>query len=221
MTSPKHCKSMQKWIFTKHFNYSNLENARRRPFSSYVKSQDCMLNHCLPMLAILTIILYNIATNLNAFIFKSTNFHAKVYSILKIYIKFGTFRKKSWASDLKYFRNYSLRKTWILECIGGLRSEHPSAVNVLTCREHCTSMQKRIFTQPFVKSNLDHAGRRHFYSYLKSQDCMLSHCLQMLGILTIIPYNIATNSNAFALKTTNFPEKFHSIFRIYIKFATF
>ena len=173
------------------------------------------------MLAILTIIPYNIAAILNAFILKSTNFHVKLYSIFKIYMKSRTFWSKDWASKLKHFRNYLRWKTRVLQCIGGVVSEDPSAVNVLKCPEHCRGVQKRIFTQPFVKSNLDHAGRRRFYSYLKSQDWMLSHYLQMLGILTIRPYNIATNSNAFALKTTNFPEKFHSIFRIYIKFATF
>ena len=173
------------------------------------------------MLAILTIILYHIETNLNAFIWKFTNFHTKIYSIFKMYIKVITFRQKSWASKLKHSRNYSRRKTWILECIGGLFSKHNSAVNVLTCPELWTSMQKRIFTQPFVKSNLDHAGRRHFYSYLKSQDCMLNHCLPMLAILTIKPYKITTSSNAFTLKTTNFPAKFSSSFRIYMKYGTF
>ena len=87
--------------------------------------------------------------------------------------------------------------------------------------KHWTNMQKRIFTQCFVKFNLGHAGKRCFYSYLKSQDCMLNHCLTMLAILTIITYNMTRNWNAFILKTKNFPEKFHFIFRIYMKFATF
>ena len=52
------------------------------------------------MLAILTIIPYHIETNLNAFIWKSTNFHTKIYSIFKMYIKVITFRQKSWASSL-------------------------------------------------------------------------------------------------------------------------
>ena len=46
------------------------------------------------MLAILTIILYHIETNLNAFIWKFTNFHTKIYSIFKMYIKVITFRQK-------------------------------------------------------------------------------------------------------------------------------
>ena len=50
---------------------------------------------------------------------------------------------------------------------------------------------------------------------------MLNHCLEILGILTIIPQNTRTNSNALILKTENFPGKFYSIFRIYIKFLTF
>ena len=43
--------------------------------------------------------------------------------------KISNIFKKLWASQLKYFWNYSLWKTWIIECIGGLVSEHPSAVN--------------------------------------------------------------------------------------------
>ena len=173
------------------------------------------------MLAIVTIIPYKMATNLNAFIWKSPNFHAKFSWIFKICTKFETFRKKNWDSKLKYFRSFWCRKRWILECVGGLVSEHHSAVNVLTSPKHCKSMQKRIFTQCFVNFNLDHAGKRCFYSYLKSQDYMLNHCLTMLAILTIITYNMTTNWNAFILKTTNFPGKFHSIFRVYMKFATF
>ena len=37
---------------------------------------------------------------------------------------------------------------------------------------------------------------------------MLNHCLPILGILTRIPYNFTTNSNAFVLKTRNFPQNF-------------
>ena len=40
----------------------------------------------------------------------------------------------------------------------------------------------------------------------------------MLGILTTIPQNTATNSNAFILKTKNIQGKFYSIFRNYITF---
>ena len=43
----------------------------------------------------------------------------------------------------------------------------------------------------------------------------------MLGILTTIPQNTATNSNAFILKTKNIQGKFYSIFRSYITFRTF
>ena len=47
----------------------------------------------------------------------------------------------------------------------------------------------------------------------------------MLGILTIIltiiPQNTTTNSNALILESKNFPSKFYSIFTIYRKFPTF
>ena len=50
---------------------------------------------------------------------------------------------------------------------------------------------------------------------------MLNHCFPMVGILTVIPQNTATNSNAVIFKTKNFPAKCYSIFTICIKFATF
>ena len=60
------------------------------------------------------------------------------------------------------FANYSLRKTWLLEGIGGLVSEIPSEVNVLTCPKHCTSMSKQSVSQRFHQPYLDDAGKRPF-----------------------------------------------------------
>ena len=57
---------------------------------------------------------------------------------------------------LKYFRNYSLQKTWLGECIAGPVSEDPSAVNVLTCPKHCRSLQESIFIL-FYHSDIDRA----------------------------------------------------------------
>ena len=56
---------------------------------------------------------------------------------------------------MKYFRNYSLRKRWIPECIGGLVSEHASTVNVLTRLSHYTGMEKRNFILLFQHSSTD------------------------------------------------------------------
>ena len=69
--------------------------------------------------------------------------------------------------------------------MGCLVSEHPSVLNVLTCFKHCTAMEKQFFTSRFHFSSLDNAGKRPFYSDLNSGECMLNHCLPMLGILSI------------------------------------
>ena len=74
----------------------------------------------------------------------------------------------------------------MFECIGGLVLEHPSVINVLTCPKRCKSMEKQNFTRGFTDSTLDNARRRPFLSDLKSQDCMLDHCLPILVILAII-----------------------------------
>ena len=43
------------------------------------------------------------------------------------FFKFWTFWKQKMNSQLKYFSNYWLRKTWLLKCIKSPVSENPSA----------------------------------------------------------------------------------------------
>ena len=133
LTFPKHCTSMKRRTFTLRFHHSNLGNAGKRPFYTYLKSEDCNLNHYLPIVDIFAIIWEFTTSNSNAFIFKNENFLKTFHSLFWIYIKFATFWKKSWDLELKYFWNYSLRKTWMLESIGVLVLEHPRAVNFFTC----------------------------------------------------------------------------------------
>ena len=156
------------------------------------------------MLGIFAILTENPATNSNTFILKTKTFLAKFYSIFRIYIKITTFSKNSWASYLNYFRNYSFRKAWILECIGELVSEHPQAVNVLMCPKHCTSMAERTFAQFFHQPNFDNGGKRAFESDFKSQNCIWNYSFWMLVIFTIVTENTTTNSNAFTLKPKPF-----------------
>ena len=56
------------------------------------------------MLAILTIITKNTATNSNSFILKTKNFLQKLYSSFRIYVKFGTFLKKVEPHTLSIFK---------------------------------------------------------------------------------------------------------------------
>ena len=58
--------------------------------------------------------------------------------------------------------HYSLRKTWILECIAGLVSEHPSVVNVLMNPTHCRTLQQRTFLLHFHHSDKEKAVEQGF-----------------------------------------------------------
>ena len=61
-----------------------------------------------------------------------------------------------------YFRNYSLQKTWLLECIAGPISEHPSSVNVLVGPKDCRSLQQTTSLPVFHHSDIDKARKRFF-----------------------------------------------------------
>ena len=49
---------------------------------------------------------------------------------------------------------------WLLECITGPASEHPSAVNVLTGLKHWRSLQESTFIPFFHNFETDTAGKR-------------------------------------------------------------
>ena len=68
LTCPKHCISLQKQTLILGFRYSDLDKAAKRLFKLDLKSQDCMLNYCLPMLGIL-IIIWGIYGNLFKYIY--------------------------------------------------------------------------------------------------------------------------------------------------------
>ena len=59
-------------------------------------------------------------------------------------------KKKTWASQLKYFRKYSLRKTWLLKCLNGPVSERLLPVSVLTDPKHCWNLHGSAFTPLFI-----------------------------------------------------------------------
>ena len=94
--------------------------------------------------------------------------------------------KKKLSLITKAFRNCSLQKTWILECIISLASEYLSAINVLASPTHYRTLQNRTFILRLYHSDIYRAGKHPFQSDLKSQDCMLTHSLSMPGILATI-----------------------------------
>ena len=124
-----------------------------------MQSHEAMLNHCFRKRGSLIILREITASYSIAFISKTKHFATIFYGIFRIYIKFGTFGKKSPASQVKYVRNYYLRKTWRLECIVRLLSKNVSSANVLTCRNHWTSMQNRTFILLSQYSATDKVGK--------------------------------------------------------------
>ena len=75
----------------------------------------------------------------------------KAFCVFDIYTKFGTFSKQTLDSQLNYFLNYWLRKTWLLKCIKVPVSEHPLEVSVLKVPKHCCSLNNITLTQFFYQ----------------------------------------------------------------------
>ena len=59
-----------------------------------------------------------------------------------------------------YFRNYSLRKTWLHESVAGLVSEDPWAVNMLTGPKHSRNTQESTFILFFLHSDINKIRKR-------------------------------------------------------------
>ena len=57
-----------------------------------------------------------------------------------MYIKFSTFSKKGWPSELIYFRNYALHKTWLDKCPKSPVSKAPLTGNMVNGFKHCCDM---------------------------------------------------------------------------------
>ena len=62
--------------------------------------------------------------------------------------------------EAQYFRNYLLRKTWLLKCITRPILERRLAVNVLTGPKRCRSLQESTLILPFYHSDIDRARKR-------------------------------------------------------------
>ena len=45
-------------------------------------------------------------------------------------------KKKRWYSELMYFRNYGLPKTWLDKCQGSIASEYPWTSNMVNGPKH-------------------------------------------------------------------------------------
>ena len=56
------------------------------------------------------------------------------------------FKKKSWASELMYFRNYRRRKTCLCKYLKSHNSVHPRIVNMLKGLNHCWNLDDNRFS---------------------------------------------------------------------------
>ena len=111
LMDPKYCTSLQKRTFILLFHHSDTDKGGKCCFQSDLKSQDCTLTHCLPMPGILAIIREVYWNQINCIYLKnqrrSVDFLLHLYNLHRIW---NILEKKS-TSQLKYFRNYSLRRT--------------------------------------------------------------------------------------------------------------
>ena len=80
---------------------------------------------------------------------KNNESFAYFFFIFGTYIKFPLFSKK-WASEVKYFWSYWLRRMCLFKCITGLVSENHLTVNVLTSPKNSWNLQKSTFILLFI-----------------------------------------------------------------------
>ena len=91
------------------------------------------------------------AIYLNAIISKSKNVFLFffLFSISKIYIKFGILRKRRWASEAISFLNYRLQKLGFLKSLKRPVSEHLWTANMLKDQKHCLNLNGSVFVYVF------------------------------------------------------------------------
>ena len=145
LKSPKHLSNLhqstfiiffydyeEKW-FAKHFLYWCL------------KSYGCLLTHGLPI----TFILFEIV-RISRSLFKwnylknQKKFLSVLFCLWNLHL-IWTFSKKRWSSQLMYFRNYRLSKTWIDHSLKRASSEHPSTINMLKGPKHLKNIHESTF----------------------------------------------------------------------------
>ena len=63
------------------------------------------------------------------------------FFIFEIKFKFRTFSKKRLPSELMYFRNHGLPKTWLDQYLKSTVSEHSPKNNILNAPKHCSNLK--------------------------------------------------------------------------------
>ena len=124
------------------------------------------------------------ATNSNAIVSKSKNIFWTFFSLSRIYIKFGTLSKKSWASQVISYWNYRLEKAELLKCPKNHISGQLWRANMLKGPKHCLNPHGSSFVIFFDHSEKRSAPKTLFSKYLKPWDCLLTYWHLMTSILS-------------------------------------
>ena len=109
-------------------------------FLADLKCQHCLLTRSLPVACILLIIHLNSSKTFERHQRQNQTTFSRLLLIFQNLYKILRILKKRSTSYLKYFRTYSIRKTWLLECPKAPVSEHRSGNAVFTARKHCTNL---------------------------------------------------------------------------------
>ena len=122
------------------------------------------------------------------------------YCISETCMKFTTFWKNWRVSQPDYYRNYCIRKRYLLKRLKGLTSAHHSVINMLMGSKHCWSQHGitiLLFRHDF---EINWLGKSLPQSYLKSPYCLLTRWLPMTSIPVAICWFSGNNFKRFYLK---------------------
>ena len=92
----------------------------------------------------------------------------------------------------------------LFDCIAGLVSENPLAVNVLTTLKNYWNLQKRTFIPLFQHSQPNLVRKRCLKLELTFQDCLITRWLPTTNILVVIERNYTYQFKSNYLKKHKF-----------------
>ena len=90
--------------------------------------------------------------------------------------------KKRRVSYPNYYRNYCIRKRYLLKRLKGLASAHHSVINMLMGSKHCWSQHGNPIFLFFHNFEINWIGKSPPQSLLKSSDCLLTRWFPITSI---------------------------------------
>ena len=76
---------------------------------------------------------------------KTKDIFSIFFCSFKRYIKFWTFSKKRWSSEIMYFRYYGLRNAWSDKCLKSAIPHYRSTSNIVNALKHCSNLNDGSF----------------------------------------------------------------------------